>query len=166
MSAQTPMDSKRQHPPQPHSVHPAATWQKIQKYLMPYRQTTKQHHSQAVRLLNSSSTLHFLKQKWYKGIKHSVVSWTPVIFIKWQQKYLLTLNSVSVSATPPPYHWFLHYVASGRGKDHSVTYVFTSRYVFVFMTMVSHSQIVGGAKSHKMWISTEFCSKRSLIKVG
>ena len=31
---------KRQQPPQPQSVHPAATWQSIQKYTFPYQQSS------------------------------------------------------------------------------------------------------------------------------
>lgn len=40
--AQSPEDRKRQYPPQPQLVHPAAFWQKIQKYLLLYHQTTEQ----------------------------------------------------------------------------------------------------------------------------
>ena len=39
-------DIKRQHPPQPQSVHSAAVWQKMQKYLLPCYQTTERLHSQ------------------------------------------------------------------------------------------------------------------------
>ena len=36
-------DTERQPPPKPESVLPAAMRQKIQKYLLPYHQTTEQH---------------------------------------------------------------------------------------------------------------------------
>ena len=42
VSAESHKDTKRQH--QPQFAHPAATWQKIQKYLLPYRQTMEQLH--------------------------------------------------------------------------------------------------------------------------
>ncbi len=42
MSAQSPQDTKRQHPPQPQSVHTAAIWKKVQRYLLLYHQTTEQ----------------------------------------------------------------------------------------------------------------------------
>ena len=43
-SAQSPKDTKRQHPPK-QSVHPAAIWQQIPKYLLPFHQTTEQLYS-------------------------------------------------------------------------------------------------------------------------
>ncbi len=42
LQTQNPKDIKRQSLPQPHSVHPAAIWQEIQKYPLPYHQTTEQ----------------------------------------------------------------------------------------------------------------------------
>ena len=41
MSAQSPKETKRQHPPLLQSIHPAAIWQNIQKYLPPYNQATE-----------------------------------------------------------------------------------------------------------------------------
>ena len=38
MSAKSSKDTPRQHPPQPQSVQPAAIWQMIQKYPLPYHQ--------------------------------------------------------------------------------------------------------------------------------
>ena len=45
MSARSPKDTKRQQPPQPQSAHPAAIWQKIQKYHLLYHQTVEQLNS-------------------------------------------------------------------------------------------------------------------------
>ena len=42
MSAQSLKHIRRESPTQPQSVHPAAIWQKIQKYLLTYHQTTVQ----------------------------------------------------------------------------------------------------------------------------
>ena len=44
-SAPSSMDTKSQHPLHPQPVHLAASWQKIQKYLLPYDRTTEQLHS-------------------------------------------------------------------------------------------------------------------------
>ena len=43
------------------------------------------------------------------------------------------VNGASVSATPPQFHLFLHYVMSLRGSDHSVTYMFNYIYNTVMM---------------------------------
>ena len=44
ISVQNPEETKRQNPKR-QSVHPAAIWQQIQKYLLLYHQTTQQLHS-------------------------------------------------------------------------------------------------------------------------
>lgn len=49
---------RKQNPPLPQPVHPAAAWQKLPKYQLLYNHTTEQLFPPAVRLLNSSSTLH------------------------------------------------------------------------------------------------------------
>lgn len=41
-SAKRQWISKRQHPAQPQSVHPAAVWQAVQEYPVPFHQTTEQ----------------------------------------------------------------------------------------------------------------------------
>ena len=50
--------SKRQHPLQPQSVHPAAIWQKIQKYPLMYHHTVEQRHS------SDCETPQLVLQKW------------------------------------------------------------------------------------------------------
>ena len=45
MSARSPKDTKRQQPPQPQSAHPAAIWQKIQKYHLLYHKTAERLNS-------------------------------------------------------------------------------------------------------------------------
>ena len=42
MSEQSPKDTKKWRPPQPQSVHPAATWEETQRNPLPYHQTTEQ----------------------------------------------------------------------------------------------------------------------------
>ena len=62
------------------------------------------------------------------------------------QGLVMGLNGVSVSA----YHLFLHNVYSVRGRDHSVTYMLTSRYKFTQHNIVLMLWVSFVAGAHAM----------------
>ena len=114
MSGQSPKDTKRQHSPQRQSVHPAATWEKIQKYL--HHQTTQQLHSSDCEtpqlIINTpfsknqdwkDSIVSFFKSLWFNTHTHththtiwglSMVLTNPVTMLlsSITLKYLLWIN--------------------------------------------------------------------------
>ena len=59
--AQWLKDSKRQHPPQPQSVHPATSWKRYRSIHCHATRLWSSFSPQAERLINSSSTLPFPK---------------------------------------------------------------------------------------------------------
>ena len=65
MSALSPKDTKRRHPTQPQSVHPAAIWKKILNNPLTYHQTTEQlpHHQHFSYECSRDSNLAWLLKK-------------------------------------------------------------------------------------------------------
>ena len=103
MSAHSPKDTKRQHKPQPQSVHPAAIWQNMQKYVLSYHQTTEQLHSSVcVRLLNSS--VHHRKNLFLCSIKGLQLARVPLQHrsgrMYWSGIFHKSLSSVVILTVP------------------------------------------------------------------
>ena len=76
MSAQIPKETKRQHLPQPQSVHPAAVWQKIQKYPLPNHQTPEQLHPASIYSLPpmwNTQLISLLFIKWIQNLKSNML---------------------------------------------------------------------------------------------
>ncbi len=89
MAAQSPKDAKKQYPPQPQPVHPAAIWRAMQKYLLQYPQTPEQLSSSGLEFLihpphsttiNSFMVLVYFVCVWYEGTTAYISLHNPVLY--------------------------------------------------------------------------------------